>query len=65
MCFSLTVIKRDDEGDRQRDEGKEEDSYEDNRATLYSLTKSAGDTRSNMDIGLFWGPWEAQVMLVL
>ncbi len=30
-------MKQDEESDRQRDEGKEENSYEDNRANFYLL----------------------------
>ncbi len=38
FCLSLhTVMKQDEESDRQRDEGKEENSYEDNRANFYLL----------------------------
>lgn len=51
-------MKEDNESNRQRDEGKEENNYEDNRANFYSLHKTVGDNmRWNMDFGLFWGPW--------
>lgn len=42
VFFSLTVMKQDSKSNRQRDEGKEENSYEDNRAHFYSLHKIVG-----------------------
>lgn len=37
LSFSLSVMKQDNESNGQRDEGMEENSYEDNRAIFYLL----------------------------
>lgn len=48
-------MKQDNESDRQRDEGKEESSYEHNRANFYLLHSTEGDNkRWNMET-IFWG----------
>lgn len=44
------------ESNRQRDEGKEESSYEHNRANFYFLHSTEGDNkRWNMETNFFWG----------
>lgn len=42
LSFSVAVMKQDDESNRQRDEGTEEYSYEDNRANFLFTTPDCG-----------------------
>ncbi|KAA8591731.1 hypothetical protein FQN60_017105 [Etheostoma spectabile] len=47
------VMKQDSKSNRQRDEGKKENSYEDNRAHFYKLHKTGGDNKRYYDYTVY------------